>query len=76
MTKNEFKDRLGRSIKSIRKEKGISLREFEDRSDYKIDRHLLSKIENGKVSPELYTIFRICKILDTDLIHVIQRMDL
>ena len=76
MTKNEFRDRLGRSIKSIRKEKGISLREFEDRSDYKIDRHLLSNIENGKISPELYTIFRICKILDADLIQVIKRMDL
>ena len=76
MTKNEFRDGLGRSIKSIRKEKGISLREFEDRSDYKIDRHLLSNIENGKISPELYTIVRICKILDADLIQVIKRMDL
>jgi transcriptional regulator with XRE-family HTH domain len=56
---------FGSSIRKLRKERGISLRDLADR--VKIDFTYLSKIENGKVDPPSERIIKlVAKELDTD----------
>ena len=56
---------FGIYLRKKREEKGISIRDFELESE--LDRHTLSKIENGKWNPSLYTLKKICKRLSIDL---------
>ncbi len=53
---------FGARLKEIREKKGISLREMELEGE--LDRHILSKIENGKTNLTLYSMKKICKVLD------------
>ena len=57
---------IGVEIRRLRNEKGISLKEFES-LDGSIDRHSLSRIESAEKLPTIETLFKICKLLDTDL---------
>lgn len=63
--KEEFLIKFGAHLRKLREDKGISLREFELRGD--IDRHMLSKIENGKTNPTLNSLRLICLVLEVDL---------
>ena len=60
--KEKFQKQLGKQLKRVRKEKGISLRELELRGT--VDRATLSQIENGLTNPTTYTLKRICEALD------------
>lgn len=70
MTEREkYSKALGKSIRAFRESRNISLKEFEASQDF-IDRHALSRIENGKTVPSAFTLYRICnaiKITQADL---------
>ena len=63
--KNDFLKKVGKQLQKIRKEKGLSLRELELRGD--IDRHVISRIENGQLNPTIYTLKKIAIVLDVNL---------
>ena len=65
-SKQYFGNKLGAQIKKVRISKGISIRNFEMHED-SIDRFTLSKIENGKIMPSVYTLHKICKVLNIKL---------
>ena len=56
---------FGRHLRKMRKVQGMSIRDFELESE--LNRHSLSKIENGKWNPSLYTLKKICERLNVDL---------
>lgn len=66
--KEKFFKEFGQHLRKIREQKGISLRELELRGD--IDRHTLSKIENGKMNPGLYNLKRICEMLEISFVDL------
>jgi transcriptional regulator with XRE-family HTH domain len=61
--KTKYSKALGKRIRNIREEKNISIKDFEAMDNNTIDRHALSRIENGQVTPSVYTLFKICKAL-------------
>jgi transcriptional regulator with XRE-family HTH domain len=63
--KDKFFKQFGAHIKKIRKEKGLSIREMELRGD--IDRHTLSKIENGKLNCGVYSVKKLCDALEISM---------
>lgn len=63
--KDAFFIALGTHIKILREKKAISLRELELRGD--LDRHTLSKIENGKLHCGAYSLKKICEALEISL---------
>ena len=71
--KEEFLKKFGANLRDLREEKGISLREFERRCD--IDRPRLSKIEQGKANPTIYTLHIICEALEVDLKTLLNKLD-
>lgn len=63
MTEREkYSKALGNRIRALREAKDISIKDFETLED-SIDRHALSRIETGKVTPSIYTLFKICRAL-------------
>lgn len=63
--KKQFLKKLGSHIAKVRKQKGYS----QDRIYLEggFSRGTMSKIENGLTSPEVYTLFRISKVLGVSL---------
>lgn len=61
MKKKEYLRALGANIAKVRRQKGYS----QDRVYLEggFSRGTLSKIESGKSSPEVYTLFRIAQVL-------------
>jgi transcriptional regulator with XRE-family HTH domain len=55
-------DEIGRRIKSLRREKGLSLEDLADQTGFEAD--LLAKIENNEVYPQLGTMIKLSKSLD------------
>lgn len=66
MDKENFGKKPGARIKKIREKKDLSTSEFET-YEFSIDRHALSKIENGKTIPSGFTLYKISKILGVPL---------
>ncbi|MBL7853220.1 MAG: helix-turn-helix transcriptional regulator [Cyclobacteriaceae bacterium] len=64
--KSEFAKSFGKHLKEIRLARGISLKHFEA-VDGAINRHELSRIENGRKIPNLFTVLRIARRLGVDL---------
>jgi transcriptional regulator with XRE-family HTH domain len=75
LTKQKLAIELGRRIKQIRLSKGFSLKYFES-FDNSIDRHRLSKIENGKTIPSIYTLMKIGVILDVEIKEFFKKIDI
>jgi len=61
--KEKFAKAIGARIRSIRESKNVSLKEFEA-VEPTIDRHQLSRIENGKNVPSSYTVYKIARALN------------
>lgn len=57
--------KLGDSIRSIRKERGISQEELAAKAD--IERSYMGKIERGEANASVATLFRISRSLKTNL---------
>lgn len=70
MEKQDFLNELGKYLRQVRKEKGISLREMELRGD--ISRQKISKIELGESNPSIFTLRKIAQALDTDLAELLK----
>jgi transcriptional regulator with XRE-family HTH domain len=60
---------IGRRLKSLREEKGISLEDLSSRTGFEAD--LLAKIESSEVSPQLGTVMKLSKSLDAAFGQVI-----
>jgi transcriptional regulator with XRE-family HTH domain len=73
LTKQKLAIELGKQIRQIRLSKGFSLKYFES-IDNSIDRHRLSKIENGKTLPSIYTLLRISIHLNVELKEFFKRI--
>jgi transcriptional regulator with XRE-family HTH domain len=63
--KEKFFRQFGAHLKKIRNEKGISIREVELRGE--LDRHTLSKIENGKLNCGIYSLKKLADALEISL---------
>jgi putative transcriptional regulator len=63
--KEKFQSAFGAHLRQLREAKGISLREMELEGE--LDRHILSKIENGKNNPTLYSLKKISDTLNISL---------
>lgn len=70
-SRNSFAKLVGKKLRQGRLSKGISLKHFEALEN-SIDRHALSKIEQGKKVPNLYTIYRIAHALNVSLDDIFQ----
>ena len=69
--REKYSKALGKRIRAFRESKNISIKEFESLEN-SIDRHALSRIENGRVTPSIYTLYKICqalKITQTELLN-------
>lgn len=66
-TKKKYKIcvKLGKRIKKIRKEKGVSQEELADKA--KIHRTYMGKIERGESNPPIYTTYKIAKALSVHI---------
>ncbi len=73
LTKQKLAVELGKQIRQIRLSRGFSLKYFES-IDNSIDRHRLSKIENGKTLPSIYTLLRIGIHLNVELKEFFKRI--
>ena len=62
-------EEIGERIRNLREEKGLSLDEFSNLTGFDID--LLSKIEKNEIQPQLGTIIKLSKALDSALGHLV-----
>ena len=61
-TTKEGVEEIGRRIKSLRNEKGMSLDELSKMTGFEVE--MLQKIENDKIQPQLGTVIKLSKALD------------
>ena len=61
-TTKEGVEEIGRRIKSLRNEKGMSLDELSKMTGFEVE--ILQKIENDKIQPQLGTVIKLSKALD------------
>ena len=61
---------LGERIKTIRKQRGMTLQNLADKTGLSIA--FISKVERGLTSPAFSAILQICKALEVDLTDVVQ----
>lgn len=66
LKRSKFNRLIGKRIRQIRKEKGISVKVFESK-DGSIDKSDLSKIETGKLTASSYTLYKISRVLNVDI---------
>jgi len=64
---------LGKRIRSMRAQRGITLQQLASRTN--LSKSLLSKIENGKVSSPVSTLFTIAKALNTKITYFFNDKD-
>jgi putative transcriptional regulator len=64
-TKEQLSLKIGEQIKNLRQKMGISQAELARRCDK--DKQHMELIENGKISPNIYTIYIISKALEIEL---------
>jgi transcriptional regulator with XRE-family HTH domain len=65
---------LGERVKSLRKERGWTLREFADRTGLSVSYH--SDIETDRTDPALKTLVKIADAFDMKVIEVLWGVDL
>lgn len=67
-------DKIGRTIKEIRNERGLSQEEFSEL--IQVHRTYISPLENGKKNPSIKTLKKILTILDLSLEEFFRRVEL
>jgi transcriptional regulator with XRE-family HTH domain len=60
--KRDLNKALGRVLKELREEKGMSQQELGDYSD--VDRSFISRIERGIGTPSVAVVFKMCALLE------------
>lgn len=63
VTEQDGAEEIGKKIQNLRKEKGLSLQALSQLTGYEVD--FLSNIENDRVKPQLGTIIKLSKALDS-----------
>ena len=67
MEKSEILKKVGKRIKEVRLQKGISQADLVGRIEGNIDVTNISRIEAGRTNPTVFTLFRIAEALDVRL---------
>ncbi|SMP04210.1 helix-turn-helix domain-containing protein [Chryseobacterium profundimaris] len=74
MDKSEILKKIGKRIKEVRLQKGISQADLVGKMDGNIDPTNISRIEAGRTNPTVITLFRIAEALEikiSDLVNVV-----
>lgn len=72
MEKIEILKLLGKRIKEIRLEKGLSQVDLVGKMEGNIDATNISRIEAGRTNPTIITLHRIAQALDVNIIQLLQ----
>lgn len=67
MEKSEILKKVGKRIKEVRLQKGISQADLVGRIEGNIDVTNISRIEAGRTNPTVFTLFRIAEALGVPL---------
>ena len=67
MEKSEILKKVGKRIKEVRLQKGISQADLVGKMQGEIDPTNISRIESGRTNPTVYTLFRIAEALEVPL---------
>ena len=65
MTEEELLKKIGQRIKDIRKEKGMPQIELAVELDY--EKSNMSRLESGRISPKLFTLYKVAQALGVEL---------
>ncbi|REC48546.1 helix-turn-helix domain-containing protein [Chryseobacterium pennipullorum] len=71
MEKSEILKLIGKRIKELRLQKGISQADLVGRMEGNIDPTNISRIEAGRTNPTVITLYRIAEALDIKLIELL-----
>ncbi|MDN3690779.1 helix-turn-helix transcriptional regulator [Chryseobacterium tructae] len=71
MEKSEILKRVGKRIKELRIQKGISQADLVGKMEGNIDPTNISRIEAGRTNPTVITLYRIAEALDIKLIDIL-----
>ena len=74
MTEEDFLKKIGKRIKQIRKEKGLSQQQFAAALDY--EKSNASRLESGKINPKIGTLYKVAKVLNVTLSYLIDNIDM
>ena len=72
MEKLELLKSIGRNIKRIREEKGLSQVDLIGKMDGLFDPTNISRIEAGRNNPTIYTLHRIADALEVPLVEIVK----
>lgn len=61
---------LGQNVRRLRRERKLSQEELAFEAE--IDRTYVSQIERGVINPSLYVLWRVAKVLETDVLVLLQ----
>ena len=67
MEKSEILKKVGKRIKEVRLQKGISQADLVGKMQGEIDPTNISRIESGRTNPTVFTLFRIAEALEVRL---------
>ena len=67
MEKSEILKKVGKRIKELRLQKGISQADLVGKMQGEIDPTNISRIESGRTNPTVFTLFRIAEALEVRL---------
>ncbi len=71
LTRDKLAQEIGKRIRHIREQKGISLKQFEN-FENSIERGDMSEIENGNKLPTVFTLYKIAQILGVKISEFIK----
>lgn len=66
MEKSEILKKVGKRIKEVRLQKGISQADLVGKMQGEIDPTNISRIESGRTNPTVFTLFRLAEALEVD----------
>ncbi len=72
MNKLELLKNIGKNIKNIREQKGLTQVDLVGKMEGDIDTTNISRIEAGRTNPTLYTLYRISQALEIELPDLIK----
>ncbi|MXS72718.1 helix-turn-helix domain-containing protein [Flavobacteriaceae bacterium W22] len=71
MDKSEILKKIGKRIKEVRLQKGISQADLVGRMEGNIDPTNISRIEAGRTNPTVITLYRIAEAMDMKLVDLV-----
>ena len=71
MEKSEILKKVGKRIKEVRLQKGISQADLVGRMQGEIDPTNISRIEAGRTNPTVFTLFRIAEAMEVPIVELV-----